>query len=37
MPLLGTEQHVRYLEKGYNQAYQRYFEGKDPEALYIAE
>ena len=34
-PLFDTEQHVKYLEKGYTQAYQRYFEGKEPQALCV--
>jgi predicted O-linked N-acetylglucosamine transferase (SPINDLY family) len=34
-PLFNTEQYTRYLENGYQQAYQRYFDGKHPDTITV--
>ena len=34
-PLFRTELFTQHLENGYTQAYQCYFEGKDPEAIFV--
>ena len=34
-PLFNTEQYTRHLENGYQQAYQRYFDGKHPDTITV--
>ena len=34
-PLFDTELYTKYLEEGYQQAYQRYFDGKLPKAIFV--
>jgi len=34
-PLFKTDLFTRHLESGYSQAYHRYFEGKDPETIFV--
>ena len=34
-PLFKTALFTRHLESGYSQAYHRYFEGKDPETIFV--
>ena len=36
-PLFNTELFTKHLEDGYQKAYQRYFDGKEPEAIYVPE
>jgi predicted O-linked N-acetylglucosamine transferase (SPINDLY family) len=36
-PLFNTEQYTKHLENGYQQAYQRYFEGKEPDTIIVPE
>jgi protein O-GlcNAc transferase len=36
-PLFDTELFTKHLENGYQQAYQRYFDGKLPEAIFVPE
>ena len=35
-PLFDTEQFTKYLENGYQRAYQRYFEGENPDNIVIS-
>jgi hypothetical protein len=35
-PLFDTELFTKHLEDGYEQAYQQYFEKKDPKAIYVS-
>ena len=35
-PLFNTELFTRHLEQGYAQAYQRYFDGQDPAAIFVS-
>ena len=35
-PLFNSELFTKHLENGYHQAYQRYFDGKDPEAISVS-
>lgn len=35
-PLFKTELFTRHLEDGYKQAYQQYFDGKDPAAIFVS-
>ena len=35
-PLFDTELYTKHLEDGYQQAFQQYFENKDPKAIYVA-
>ena len=34
-PLFDTELFTRHLEDGYQQAYQNYFDGKDPKSIIV--
>ena len=34
-PLFDTELYTKHLEEGYQQAYQRYFDGKLPKAIFV--
>ena len=36
-PLFNTELFTKHLEDGYQRAYQQYFDGKKPEAIYVPE
>jgi protein O-GlcNAc transferase len=36
-PLFDTELYTKHLEDGYQQAYQRYFDGKPPEEIFVSE
>jgi protein O-GlcNAc transferase len=36
-PLFNTELFTKHLEDGYQRAYQHYFDGKTPEAIYVPE
>ena len=36
-PLFNTELFTKHLEDGYQRAYQQYFDGKEPEAIYVPE
>ena len=36
-PLFNTELFTKHLEAGYQQAYQHYFDGKNPETIYVPE
>ena len=36
-PLFDTELFTKHLEDGYQRAYQQYFDGKKPEAIYVPE
>ena len=36
-PLFNTELFTKHLEDGYQKAYQQYFDGKEPEAIYVPE
>ena len=36
-PLFNTEQYTKHLENGYLQAYQRYFNGKEPDTIIVPE
>ena len=36
-PLFNTELFTKHLEDGYQRAYQQYFDGKEPEAIYVSE
>ena len=36
-PLFNSELFTKHLENGYQQAYQRYFDGKDPEAFSVVD
>ena len=37
MPLFNTEKYTRHLENGYQQAYQRYFDGLKPDTILVSE
>ena len=37
MPLFNTEKYTRHLENGYQQAYQRYFDGLKPDTIIVSE
>jgi len=34
-PLFDTEQYTKHLEKGYQQAYQKYFNGDTPDTIMV--
>jgi protein O-GlcNAc transferase len=34
-PLFDTELYTKHLEEGYQQAYQRYFDGKLPKEIFV--
>ena len=34
-PLFDTESFTKHLEEGYQKAYQRYFDGKEPDVIYL--
>ena len=36
-PLFNTELFTKHLEDGYQRAYRQYFDGKEPEAIYVPE
>jgi len=36
-PLFNTEQYTKHLESGYLQAYQRYFNGEEPDTIIVPE
>jgi len=36
-PLFNTELFTKYLEDGYQRAYQQYFDGKEPKTIYLPE
>ena len=36
-PLFNTEQYTKYLENGYLQAYQKYFDGEPPNTIIVPE
>ena len=36
-PLFDTEQYTKHLENGYLQAYQRHFDGKKPDTIFVKE
>ncbi|MDA8689312.1 tetratricopeptide repeat protein, partial [Rhodobacteraceae bacterium] len=36
MPLFNTEKYTRHLENGYQQAYQRYFDGLKPDTIIVS-
>ena len=36
-PLINTELFTKHLEDGYQRAYLQYFDGKEPEAIYVPE
>lgn len=36
-PLFNTDLFIKHLQIGYQQAYQRYFEGNEPEPIYVSE
>ena len=36
-PLFNTELFTKHLEDGYQRAYQQYFDGKEPETIYVPE